>query len=377
MKKVCFIVTTPFAVNAFLKSHLIALSEVYEVLLCVNLQAYPLTPELNKYVRVIDVGLERKISPMKDLAALLHLMWILARERPAAVHSIMPKSGLLAMLAGFLTAIPRRYHTFTGQVWATKTGLPRRILKMFDNFIRVLSTQAFSDSPSQNRFLVSEGIARSDQISLLGRGSITGVDIERFRPDREARASLRGELGLTDDTMVFLFVGRITRDKGVFDLLKAFGQLAPEHKNCALWMVGPDDDGIAQASMDEDAQLADVNWLGPTDQPERFMAAADVLVLPSYREGFGQVTIEAAACGIPTIAYRIDGVIDAVEDQRTGLLLPCGDVKALEGAMRQLASNDTLRHELGSQAQTRAHEAFSNKNITASWVAFYQSEIPA
>lgn len=369
-----FVATTPFAVNAFLRTHLLALAETQEVTLCVNTTAYPLVDDLARAVRVHHIDIARKIAPWQDLRALFQLLRCFQEIRPATVHSLTPKAGLLAMLAGWLAQVPWRFHTFTGQVWATRTGLGRSLLKGIDRLIALFASQVFADSTSQCSFLEDEGVVRLGAISVLGQGSVAGVDLARFRPDPVARATLRAETSVADAAPVFLFVGRLVRDKGVFDLVEAFAALSALHGQWELWMVGPDEDGLQATLQAEGKRLRGrIRWFGPTPTPERYMAAADVFVLPSYREGFGSVIIEAAACGIPSIAYRIDGVIDAIVDGRTGLFVDKGDIQGLSDAMNRLGAESSTRKILGDAAHLRAASEFSSATVCTAWLDFYSS----
>jgi glycosyltransferase involved in cell wall biosynthesis len=371
-KSLCFVATSPFAVNAFLLGHLSALAETYRVSLCVNLDAYPLSEQIDSRISIYAVHIERKISLGKDVRALMQLIGIFRREKFDAVHSITPKGGLLAMCAAFVVRVKHRHHTFTGQVWALRSGLARIFFKKMDWLIASFATRVFSDSVSQSRFLESEGIADRESISVLGKGSISGVDELRFKPNEQARKKLRAERSTSERTCVFLFVGRLVKDKGVFDLLRAFGRLSDSGIDSELWVVGPDEAGLQNelAQMSEASQ-GRVYWIGSTFEPENFMAAADVLVLPSYREGFGLVIAEAASCGIPAIAYRIDGVIDAVEENRTGLLVKMGDVGEFADAMHCMLINTELRQQYGQQARQRIRCDFSQQAITSAWLSFY------
>jgi glycosyltransferase involved in cell wall biosynthesis len=280
------------------------------------------------------------------------------------------------MSAAWLVGVPWRLHTFTGQVWANKTGLARSLLQGIDRLIAVCASQVFADSASQCRLLRDEGVVRDGQISMLGSGSIAGVDIKRFCADAIIRKRLRQQIGADANTCVFLFVGRVTIDKGVFDLIQAFRELASAVRDVELWVVGPDEEGLLK-TLQESAEGcgAPFRYLGATPTPEHFMAAADALVLPSYREGFGSVLIEGAACGIPSIAYRIDGVIDAVVDGSCGLLVEVGQIRAFSSAMKRLAFDRGLRLRLGHQAQERAIREFDSEKVTNAWLEFYHTRI--
>ena len=367
-----FVATTPFAVNAFLRIHLLALAETYEVTLCVNTAAYPLADDVARAVQVRHVDIERKITPWQDLRALFQLMRCFREIRPDVVHSMTPKAGLLAMLAAWLMGVPWRFHTFTGQVWANKTGVARSLMRTIDRLIVVCANRVFADSASQCKFLENEGVVRRGGVVVLGQGSVAGVDLARFHPDASARAALRTDLGVSNENPVFLFVGRLVRDKGVFDLIDAFALVNAEHHQWELWMVGPDEDGI-QADLEARGAHsgARIRWFDSTSCPERFMVAADVLVLPSYREGFGSVIIEGAACGVPCIAYRIDGVIDAIVENRTGLFVDKGDIHSLSDSMKQLGFEQNIRRDLGEAARLRAASEFSSSAVSGAWKKFY------
>lgn len=375
-KRIMFVATTPFAVNAFLAGHLKSLSKYYAITLCVNLHSYALDSQLKSFVEVVNIDFERKISPLIDVVSFVRLFFLIRRVRPVSIHSITPKAGLFSMLAGFLARVPNRWHTFTGQIWSTRRGLSRFVLKCFDRIIVIFSTQVFADSVSQCCFLRDEKIVSGNGISVLGPGSISGVDIERFHPNQAVRSSLRNESGSGDETCIFLFVGRLTQDKGVFDLLCAYGKVIELFSGVELWMVGPDEDEL-MSELEKKGQPLDasVKWMGSTVVPEHYMMAADVLVLPSYREGFGLVLIEAAACGLPVVAYRVDGVIDAVEDGVSGLLVECGNSEILSEKLLLLAADPNMRRTLGKKGRKRVAQHFRSDAIADAWRAKYHSHL--
>ncbi len=369
---ILFVATTPFAVNPFLAPHMVDLTKKYTVVLCVNTQAYELLPWITETIQVVHIPFVRKMAPLTDLKNLIHLIWLVWKVKPEVIHSITPKAGLLAMMAGFINRVPNRWHTFTGQVWATRHGMGRSLLKAFDRIIVLLSSMVFADSHSQCQFLVKEGLVRSSGIGVLGEGSIAGVDLSRFKVNPHVRKKLRADLGTKVDACVFLFVGRLSVDKGLYDLVQAFSHLAQSVENIELWVVGPDEDGLLMDLQKKGSDCAShIRWLGKTSEPEKYMASADVLVLPSYREGFGSVIIEAAACGLPAIAYRIDGVIDAIVDGVTGVMVEVGSVHALCNSMETLSKHKGLRTSLGQQARERAEKHFCSQAITAAWMKHY------
>lgn len=374
IKKVCFVATIEMTVKAFLMEHIRALGGIYDVCVIANTENADFLRPFGINVKVIPVVIERKISLWNDLKALFCLYRLFRQERFDVVHSIMPKSGLLSMAAGFLARVPNRIHTFTGQVWATQSGLKRSVLKFMDRLLVFFAVSIFVDSNSQRKFLISEGIVSEDKAFVLASGSIAGVDTQRFRPDPQARNDIRSSLGITDSDIVFLFLGRLTRDKGLLELAGAFLKLCTKYKNIHLMVVGPDEDNMRQAMTGTCGAYGNrLHFEDYTDIPEAYMAAADVFCLPSYREGFGSVIIEAAAVGVPAVGTRIYGITDAIDEGVTGLLCAPRDPDALAGMMEQLAGDDALRKEMGASARARALRDYSKETVVSAMLSFYAS----
>lgn len=370
--KVCWVVSSPMTVQAFLLGHLEALARTYEVTVVANTASSDFLGSLRSTVRCISMPLERRIQPYRDVLCVLRLVRLFVFEGFLAVHSVTPKAGLLAMTASWVAGVPVRIHWFTGQVWATRRDPVRSLLKYLDLAMAALATHVLVDSPSQREFLAAEGVARRERMTVLGKGSISGVDLSRFRPDPAMRREVRAELGIPSGGVVFLFVGRCTLDKGLLDLARAFDALAAERSDSYLLLVGPDEDGVVPGVLGACKRATDrIRRVEFTRSPERYMNAADVFCLPSYREGFGSVVIEAAAVGVPAIGSRIYGVTDAIEEGGTGVLHEAHDVQGLLGAMRLLATNDSLRESLGTRALERARREFSTGTVTAELIEFY------
>jgi glycosyltransferase involved in cell wall biosynthesis len=288
------------------------------------------------------------------------------------VHSVSPKGGLLAMTAAALAGVPVRIHTFTGQVWANRSGLQRFILKALDTWIATMATHILVDSESQLAFLLREGVLRASKSRVLGQGSISGVDIERFRPNEDVRADIRLSHDVPSSAIAFLYLGRLKRDKGVLDLALAFSQFARDHEGSYLFIVGPDEDLLETHIRQICGHcISRIRFNGYTDNPESWLAACDVLCLPSYREGFGSTIIEAASVGIPALGSRIYGITDAIDEGVTGLVHNPGDVSELVSKMRILALDDGLRRSLGCAARERAHRYYTKEAVTAGLLEFY------
>ena len=359
--------------KAFLRDQMRALSSVYDLHVLANAPDGTFLDEIGVRASFSSIPLKRNISPWHDLLALLVLWRHFRRIKPDAVHSVTPKAGLLAMAAAFLAGVRCRVHTFTGQVWATKRGASRWILRSMDCLIAFFASRILVDSSSQREFLLANRVVSPHKATVLGQGSISGVDLLRFKPDPASRAAVRMELAVAQDALVFLYVGRLKRDKGIPELVEAFAMNLSMHPAARLLLVGPDEDDLEFLFSKQNNILR----VGYTNEPERYMAAADVFVLPSHREGFGSTVIEAAACGLPTVASQIYGLTDAVVDGETGLLHECGDVKGLAAALAILYADSDKRSRMGICARERAARDFAMEAVTRNTMDFYREALDA
>jgi len=373
LERICLVVASEMTVTAFLMGHLRALAEKYDVTVVANTGNHAFLKQRGLDVSVVPVAIARDVHPLADLSALFSLIRLFRKEHFDLVHSVTPKAGLLAMLAGIMAGVRFRIHTFTGQVWVTRTGFSRFLLKTMDRLLAQSATHLLADSSSQRQFLIDQGIASPERLNVLADGSISGVDAERFKPDVKARSAVRKQLNLGDEDVLLLFLGRLNRDKGVLDLAGAFAIVADVCPQLHMLLVGPDEGGLKRNIQDV-TRLASqrVHFMDYTDRPEMYFATADIFCLPSYREGFGSVIIEAAACGVPAIGSNIYGVSDAIEDGKSGLLFPCGDVAALSDCMQQLAMDDGMRVHMGEYARQRALHDFSSNLVTQAWLRYYE-----
>jgi glycosyltransferase involved in cell wall biosynthesis len=224
--------------------------------------------------------------------------------------------------------------------------------------------------------LEREGVLAPVQATLIANGSLCGVDLERFRADPGWRREVRAALDVPENARVTLFLGRVTRDKGVLDLAQAFSAVARSRPDAFLVYTGPDEQELQPEIRRAAGEVAArVRFAPLTDHPERHIAAADVLALPSYREGFGNVLIEAAAAGVPALASRIYGIADALRDGETGLMHPPGDVAAIAAGLERLLEDAALRSRLGRQARERAARDFSSHRVIAFWLDYLETSV--
>jgi glycosyltransferase involved in cell wall biosynthesis len=372
-EKIAVVVSSPLTVKVFLKHQIEALAEIYNVTVIANMALFKIDLDLPSSVKVIHIPIAREIKVFSDITALYKLIHLFLKEKYTLIHSVTPKAGFLAMLAARVSGVEHRLHTFTGQVWVTKQGVVRWGLRQLDKWIATSATTILVDSPSQKNFIVSNHVVSVEKSVVLADGSISGVDAVRFQPNSCIRFEVRNELGLTSDAVVLLFVGRLKKDKGVIDLAIAFSIVCSKHKNIILLVVGPDEEKL-QPQMEEilKENLKQVRFISYTKSPENYMMASDIFCLPSYREGFGSVVIEAASCGLPAIGSRIYGVFDAIVDDETGILIEPGNVAEISRAITKLAVEVDYRLRLANASRRRALKYFPQQRLTDALLNLYK-----
>ena len=377
--RICRAVTVPFTFETLLREQLRYLAEQG---MDVTLVSSPGTilEEIGRSLHLSyhPVPMARKPEPWRDLLSLFALTKLFRHKRFDIVHSSTPKAGLLTALAGMLARVPVRVHTFTGQVWVGMGGLSRRIMRRCDWLMGHLDTHCYADSGSQREFLVNEGLIAASRISVLGAGSISGVDLERFNPEvfgGERASAPRRELGVSEQSLVILFVGRLTKDKGIRELVSAFRMLQIDGREVELILVGPfepERDPLPRETLYELSHNPHIHVVGFSRKPEKYMAIADVFCLPSYREGFGSVVIEAAAMGVPAVVSRVVGLVDAVVGGQTGLLVPPKEVDALRCVLTKMLSSPEIRHRMGRAARERAVRDFDCRIVNRLMIEEYK-----
>lgn len=375
--RVCRVATVPFFLQHHLREQICAIVRAGHQVELVSAGGVEVS-ELLKIpgIKFHQIDIPRAISPWRDLRALWMLFLLFRNRRFDIVHSTTPKAGMLCAIAGCMAGIPIRLHTFTGQPWVELVGLKRYLAKAGDWLTAHLTTLSYADSHSQRDFLITQGIASHDNLTVLGKGSLAGVDLERFgrKLAAESLAQTRHDLGIPDGAVVITFIGRLTRDKGVAELVDAFAELTHAGRSCVLMLVGPQEperDPLPSQTISS----IDLNpWVflcGYTSSPERYLSVTDIFCLPSYREGFGNVVIEAAAMGVPTVGTDIVGLRDSVEDGVTGSLVPPKDASALASALQRLIDDSELRLKMGNAARARAFKEFDSHVINAELLREY------
>lgn len=370
-KKICFIVSSPITAKAFLLEHFRVLSSTFDVFLIANFENEA-QENVSPFLKgTFDIKIQREINILNDLQALKSLTKVLKKEAFDAIHSVTPKAGLIAMLAGKLAPVKVRTHIFTGQVWHTKKGMPKYLLMGIDQFTVWCATNILVDGESQRKFLISKGIINDKNSQVLGKGSISGVDVRRFLPNEGIRRQYRKQLRYEEEDVVFLYLGRLKIDKGVLDLAQAFAKLQLELKNVRLLFIGYDEENLLP-QINKLVGTENFQFYGPTNDPEFVLQGGDVLCLPSYREGFGTTIIEASLLALPIICSDTYGLGETIIDDVTGIRHHVKDIEAIYGAMKQFALKPAQRKKMGEAGRQYVLENFEASEISQKWLAYYK-----
>ena len=376
--RIALLSTVPSTLKAFYRPLIHALREAECSLSLISSPG----PELDELasmggIETIGIPMRRSISLGADVVAIASLIRTFRRGAFDLIHTHTPKAGLVGMIAGGIARVPRRLHTLHGLPFETATGLKRRLLIWADRITCGLADTVCVVSESVRQRAVTMDLCDEDKAIVLGAGSACGVDLARFTPRAETASrgrQVRDRLGIDQPAMVIGYCGWLVADKGITDLVTAFGTISRSRSDVHLLMMGSDGGthgpiaNSTRRTMETDARI---HYVGHVDDPEVHYAAMDVLVLPTRREGFPYALLEAAAMELPVVATRATGCVDAVVHGETGLLVDIGDTESLARAISVLLDDKVLRKTMGTQARQRVERCFGCDVIVAAHLSLY------
>lgn len=364
MKKICFITTVSSTIEAFIlkTAEYLHQNTDWDIsFICSTDDKFSRT--LPEYIHYYPVPMERGIS-LSGIKAMLEMWRIFKREKFDLIQYSTPNASLYASLAGFLARVPVRLYCQWGMAFVGFNGLKRKIFKTEEKLVCSLSTWIEPDSNSNLNFAHEQGLYPESKGSVIWNGSACGVNLEKFDIEKknQYREAIREKYGIPNEAFVFGFVGRVTRDKGVNELLEAFKALKD---NSYLMVVGPSevDATINQELYQWSTKCDRVIYTGYTNAVEKFLSAMDCYVLPSYREGFGMGVVEAEAMGVPVIVTDIPGPTDAMIDGETGIIIEKKNVRSLVDAMTGMRDNVERTVQYGKAAAKLAKESFEQQRF--------------
>lgn len=326
--------------------------------------------------RAVAVEMQRHISPLKDLVSLWRMIRVFRREKPAMVHSMTPKAGLICMLAAKLTGVPVRVHMFTGLVFPTSTGLKRRVLMATDRLTCACATHVIPEGEGVKNDLLNHKITRKP-IKVLGYGNCQGIDLTRFDRTAEVMAEAAGIRKA--EKFTFIAIGRLVGDKGIHELVEAFCRLNQELPDTRLLLVGryePELDPIRPETVRKIEEHPDIEAVGTQKDVRQWLAASDCAILASYREGFPNVVIEAGAMGLPQIVTDINGANEIIIEGRNGTIVPPREAEALYVAMKRMATDRKWRESLAANARPLIASRFEQSFVRNCLKEYYKEILP-
>ena len=363
----CVITTVPFTMQVFFLDQLVYLSaNGFKItVVCDNDPGFNLEcpPELE----YVPVAMTRDISVLGTIKSFIKLLMLFKNKHFDMVQYTTPKAALLSSVAARIAGVPVRVYCQWGMRYVGMSGLPRRIFRFIEKITCYFSTDIVPDSFGNLSCALDEDIFPAQKGSVVHKGSANGVNLQKFDINQKTVwcKKIRNELGISNNAFVYGFVGRITRDKGISELMKAFQRLYDESPDIYLVMVGPKDEnhGLDISVLNLLDQHENIKKVGFQKNPNEYMAACDVMVLPSYREGFGMVAIESQALGVPVIATDIPGPREAVVDGRTGVIIIKGEVEQLYQSMLNFKNNPALVKQMGHEGYSFVKANFEQEDF--------------
>ena len=334
-------------------------------------------------INTFNINLVRKINIYKDLIALFQMFIFLKKNKPFIVHSITPKAGLITMLAAKLAGVPIRIHTFTGLIFPYRSGLMRYLLILMDQLICLCATNVYPEGNGVKNDLIKFNITHKP-LRVIANGNINGIDLSYFNPqlfNLTMQSSLREELNIRIKDFIFIFVGRIVKDKGIDELIAAFlnCQSRFNHqmygRKLKLLIVGPLEEQGTSLKTDTIKMLntnIDIICVGFKSDIRPYLAISDCLILPSYREGFPNVVLQAGAMGLPSIVTDVPGSNEIIKNNINGVVIPSKNIKELEMYIAKFFIDSKFKIKLQLNARNIIKYKYEQKHT---WAAILEEYI--
>jgi len=332
----------------------------------------------------VSVVMTRKITPLRDIISLFHLIRLIRSFRPDIVHTHTPKAGLLGMVASWFCKVPVRMHTVAGLPLMEATGLKKALLFQAERITYACATSVYPNSVGLKQF-IRDSIPTKTPLSVIGKGSSNGIDTSFFirtRPLEAEATRIRQQQGWTETDIVFCFVGRVVRDKGIGELVKAFKDLLarwkPGFPRLFLLLVGPLEQDLDPLHIDDLHFLKEsknVFLAGFQTDVRPWMMASDIFVFPSYREGFPNVVMQASCLEVPSIVSDINGCNEIIRHRETGLIVPVKDSVRLASAMEELLHNPDMRKAFGRRSREFVIENYDQQYVWQELLKEYMTAI--
>ena len=380
-RKLIRITTVPLSLKVLLRQQLQFMTDHYNVIAVSSPGKLLDEVGSSEGVRTVSVEMTRAITPIQDIKALWKLFRLFKKEKPEIVHTHTPKAGLLGMIAGKLAGVPIRLHTVAGLPLMENKGIKRKVLEFVEWLTYACATKVYPNSSNLAQFILQNKFCKKDKLKVLGNGSSNGINTEFFKltPDVEATAfRLKAELSIGANDFVFVFIGRLVKDKGLEELVEAFATLKKRFDNIKLLLVGPFEpelDPISKLVLQQIQDDKDIITVGFQQDVRPYLALSHALAFPSYREGFPNVPMQAGCFHLPSIVTDINGCNEIIVEGKNGLIIPVKNAQALKNAMEKLLSDKMLYQQLKANARSMIVARYDQKLFWNVLLKEYQDQL--
>jgi glycosyltransferase involved in cell wall biosynthesis len=370
--------TVPISLKVLLRQQLRFMTDHYNVLAISTPEKELEQVATAEGVRTAPVRMTRSITPLKDLKALWQLYKLFKKERPLIVHTHTPKAGLLGMLAGRLAGVPIRLHTVAGLPLMETRGAKRVILEWVEQVTYWCAHKVYPNSKNLEQFIVQSRLCNSQKLKVLGNGSSNGINTDFFILSNDIQneaAIIKQKLGMLESDFVFVFIGRLVKDKGIQELVEAFTAIHQRYPQAKLLLVGPYEqalDPLPETTIKTIQTHPSIIQVDFQQDVRPYLAMSQVLAFPSYREGFPNVPMQAGCMSLPAIVTDINGCNEIIQEGKNGLIVPVKDSNALESSMERLLVDKELYLQLKANARSMITERFDQKLLWKAILDEYQ-----
>lgn len=386
MAKLFRITTVPVSVEKLLGKQLTFMNQFYEVTAISSDKEDLERVGQELGIRTKAIEMTRKITPIQDLKSLWQMYCYLKKEKPDIVHTHTPKAGLIGMIAAKLAGIKVRLHTVAGLPLMETSGVKRRVLNLVEKLTYACATKIYPNSYGLKDFILKEKFCSPHKLKVIGNGSTNGIDTAYFNPalfSPHQKKEIRQQWQLKEDDFVWIFVGRLVKDKGINELVAAFRQLTEEANDSEngsrnssannirnrapkLLLVGPLEpelDPLLPETLSEMEHNRNILTVGYQKDVRPYLAAADALIFPSYREGFPNVVMQAGAMELPAVVTNINGCNEIIKNNKNGIIISVKNKDQIYNALLKLMGDLSLYNKMKSEAREDIVQRYDQKLI--------------
>jgi glycosyltransferase involved in cell wall biosynthesis len=380
--KLIRITTIPLSLDKLLSGQLSYMNQFYKVIGVSSEKEYLERVGEKENIEIFNIEMTRQITPIKDLISVCKLYRFFKKQKPFIVHTHTPKAGTVGMLAAKLAGVPNRLHTIAGLPLLEATGNKRKLLNFIEKVTYSCATKIYPNSFGLNEIIINEKFCNPDKLKVLGNGSTNGIDTSFFNAEKfsqEEITSLKEQLKIQEDDFVFIFVGRLVGDKGINELIEAFGRFGEEEKRrmgdlgnegkrftCKLLLVGlleTELDPLLPETLKSIEENPNIISVGYQNDVPPYFAVSNALVFPSYREGFPNVVMQAGAMGLPSIVSNINGCNEIIIENQNGIIIPVKNTIAIFDAMKKMVENVAFYNQLRENSRKRIVDNYEQKVV--------------